>query len=531
MSAPLWTAATAGEIGVEWLEREIAPVADFGRRRRERERPFRRGQETAAREAIALVATIAQALSPETVAAIRAAVAAAPDPAAACARALSGAVLADVELFDVSRFLDAVDDVRARLDETIFPPAAIPPEQAELTALLGAGRTVQRTFYLFDAFDEGLGRSRAAAQVAQVRYDAERSRLVARIALYAGVDHVRDGEFVLMRDRTPGPLPREIRVLREAPTYYLCEVALDDVALEALAALATAQRSVADDEERVRAALSRNIASTSEEFAAASEALGRIDALLGRVAFTQRYDACPPVVVDGAELSFVEARFLPLRASLAEHAHRYVPLTVELKGLGVLTGPNMGGKSAALKTCGFVAACVALGVPVPADAARVSLFDEIVHVGVAEERDRGSLLSSFGQEVVHLRDFLERGAVRALVLIDEVGRTTSPHEGRALLIALIATLRERGATGLAATHLSGIAAAAGVAHFAVAGLRDVPSVAASPNLEEAIERIAAVMDFRIAQVAEDAATSTDALALAEALGLDPVIVARARAAL
>ncbi len=332
-----------------------------------------------------------------------------------------------------------------------------------------------------------------------------------------------------MRDRAEAPLPPEIRVLREAPTY-----------LSLRTSRSTTPRWARWRRSRRRSGASRPARNACAPRSRATSARprrdsprrptrsGRLDALLGRVAFAQRHDARAPVVTDGPELAFDEARFLPLSASLAEHAHRYVPLTLELDGVGVLTGPNMGGKSAALRTCGFVAACVALGLPVPAARARVALFDEIVHVGAAEER---SLLSSFGQEVVHLRDFLLRDAGRALVLIDEVGRTTTPREGRALLVALIATLRERGATGLAATHLSGIAAAAGVDHFAVAGLREVPAAGDGLSLQDAIDRIAAVMDFRIRRVAEDAVSGADALALAEALGLDARVVARARAVL
>jgi DNA mismatch repair protein MutS2 len=528
VSAPLWTATAAAEIGVSWLEREIAPVGDFGRRRREREPHFRRGDERAAREAIGLVVAVA-ALTPASIAAIRAAIAAAPDPGAASARAASGAVLTDVELFELSRFLDAIAEIGAALDPAVFPAEYVPPGDSELTALLAIGRTQQRTFYLTAAFDADLGEAREAVRRARVRYDTERGRLVQRIAAYAGVESLRDGEFVLMRDRVEGPLPQEIRVLREAPTYYLCDVALDDAALAALAALADAERRVAADEERARAVLSLRVGAAAPTLSAAADALGGLDTLLARAAFAQRYDARAPEISDAPALEFVDARFLPLSTTLAERAHRYVPLTLELDGVGVLTGPNMGGKSAALRTCGFVAACVALGLPVPAERARVALFDEIAHVGAADER--GSLLSSFGQEVVQLRDVLLRGAERALVLIDEVGRTTSPREGRALLIALIETLRERGAIGLAATHLSGIAAAAGVEHFAVAGLRDAPAVGESLGVEDAIERIAAVMDFRIQRVAEDAATRADALALADALGLDATVVARARAAL
>lgn len=528
----LWTPECGVEIGADWLEREIAPAADFGRRARETERPFRRGDEAAARDAIARAVRAARDVPAETLASLCEGIAGCPDPSPAVARARAGAVLADMDFFEVSRFLDAVARVRSLTADPVFTQVGVPPRDEALAGALAAGRTPTRTFYLADAFDAALATARAVAAAQRARYDAERSRVVARIAEFAGVDHVRDGEFVLMRDRALGPLPPEIRVLREAPTYFLCEVALDDGALAALTAVETADAEVAEHEERVRRRLSGHVRASAEALDAAADALGALDVFVARAAFAQRYDARMPEIVDASSLSFVDARLLPLSASLAQHAHRYIPLTLALEGAGVLTGPNMGGKTAALRTCGFLAACVALGVPVPAASACVPLFDEIAWIGLGAESDRESLLSSFGREVAQLRDFLARGAPRALALVDEFARTTSPREGRALLVALVETLRERGAVALAATHLSRIAEDAGVAHYAVAGLRDLPQRSDAPlDLDEAIERIARVMDYRVTRVDEESVSRADALALADVLGLDAALIARARAVL
>jgi len=142
------------------------------------------------------------------------------------------------------------------------------------------------------------------------------------------------------------------------------------------------------------------------------------------------------------------------------------------------------------------------------------------------------LLSAFGSEVVELRAFLERAPHSSLVLVDEFARTTSPREGRALLIALLETLQSRGALGLAATHLSGVAAGARVAHFASGGFLQLPAGSGeSLTLVAALLRIAAAMDYRLIRVDESAVPAADAIALAAALGLDATLIARAQEAL
>jgi DNA mismatch repair protein MutS2 len=322
-------------------------------------------------------------------------------------------------------------------------------------------------------------------------------------------------------------LPPGVHAVREAPGYVLCELSLDDDALAALAERDAAIRDVAEREEAVRERLSDAVA----DFAAACEdamaALGTLDCALSRVAFVQRYGGCVPEFVADAQIAFEDARYLPLATSLAQVGRPYVPISLALSGSATVTGPNMGGKSAALRTCGFVAECVARGVPVPAVSARVGLFDEIVWLGT--ESAQGALLSAFGREVVELRAFMDRATSRALVLIDEFARTTSPREGRALLAALLVRLRELGACTLAATHLPGVAAAAGATHYAIVGLRSLPAPDdGAPDLATALSRIGAAMDYRLERVGEDDGAPTDAIALAALLGLDAKLIARAK---
>jgi DNA mismatch repair protein MutS2 len=527
-----WSAATGAAIGADWLLAAIAPAGDFGRRARAAERAFRPGDEVAANEAFACVVTLAREVSAARLAALAAAIAAAPDPSAAFARAAGGGVLDDVDFFEVSRFLDALAELAPLASHPLFATVLPPADMSTLRTELAPGRTPERTFYVSDAFDAALAAARRASAAAQAGYDLARSRLAARVARYAGLERLRDGDFVLMRERVVAPLPPEIRVIREAPTYLLCELALDAPALAALAERDLAAERVAVTEEDVRARLSARIAASAPLLEAACSALGALDVLVARARFAERFACVRPTLVDAASATFEEGRYLPLLAALGESERRYAAISLELEGVGIVTGPNMGGKTAALRTLGFMVACVALGAPVPAVRAAIPLVDDIAWLGLGALPEDDGLLSAFGTEVVELTAFLERRPARALVLIDEFARTTSPREGRALLVALVEALRDRGAFGLAATHFTGIAASAAASHYAVGGVREFSHTIGAPlDLRAALERIAHATDYRLARVDEDALPPADALALAGALGLDAALLSRARAVL
>lgn len=536
MTGVPWDAAAAAALGIDWLVAASAPAGEFGRRRRAAERAFVPGDEIAVRASIEAVVRVAGGAGAESLEALRMALAAAPDPNTALARAAAGDVLGDVDFFELNRFLDALAGVRAAAAGEAFEGVALPAGDADLAAVLAPGRTAQRGFYLDDAFGSDLAAARTLANDRQAAYDSARSALGARVARALGLDHLRDGEFTLLRAGLRGPLPPEVRVLREAPTYLACELALDEAALAALEARDAAAARVAEAEEAVRARLSRIVGESASHLRGACDALGELDAFVGRARFAQRYACVVPEIADRRDaFSFDFARYLPLAESLAASGRAYVPISLRLDGTAVVTGPNMGGKTAALRTCGFLAACVVLGLPIPASAASVPLFDEIAWVGVArgeheEATSERQLLSAFGAEVIVLRDMLERHPERALVLVDEFARTTTPREGRALLVALLQVLRARGALALAATHLNGVAREAGVTHFAIAGLHALPPRSTPPlDLAAALDLIGGAMDYRLRRNEEDEIGRADALTLAEVLGLDTDLIRRARA--
>lgn len=518
--ARMLDAVTASALQVAWLYEELEPVSEFGRRAFERVAPFRPGEEREAAERAQDIAHSAQSFSAEQVDAMRDALRVSPDPLPALSRAAMGEVLEDAQLLELLRFLDCV-----RRLETFAPPFSGEPVR-ELAQALELGRAGKFGFYLSEKFDAQLAAARERADRAQAEYDSARGRLAQRAAQALGREEIAGGEFIVMREAVE-KLPQGVRVVREAPTYFLCELELDDAALEALRRRDAASDAVAEAEERVRARLSALVRDRVQMLEALVEALGTFDVLLAQVRFTQAYECTPARIVAENELRFEEGNYLPLKSELEAAGRGYEPISIRLDDIAVLTGPNMGGKSVALRTCGFIALLAAFGIPVPARSATSALFAELAWLGIGAQEELGGLLSSFAREVVRLNEIMARPGARMLVLIDEFARTTTPHEGKALLVALVRALRRRGRLAFIATHLAGIAEKAGVRHFAVRGLRNVPETPPHGDLNAALAALAKSMDYAVVEVRGDGRRQADAIALAHLLGMEDDLVAEA----
>ena len=131
-----------------------------------------------------------------------------------------------------------------------------------------------------------------------------------------------------------------------------------------------------------------------------------------------------------------------------------VPLDLEIPaGVAalIITGPNTGGKTVALKTIGLLAAMAQSGLPVPATEAKLAIFPRI-HADIGDEQSVTANLSTFSGHLRHIVDFVGDCPVGSLVLLDELGTGTDPAEGAALGIALVEHFLQAGAVVVVSTH-------------------------------------------------------------------------------
>ena len=119
----------------------------------------------------------------------------------------------------------------------------------------------------------------------------------------------------------------------------------------------------------------------------------------------------------------------------------------------VFSGPNAGGKTIALKSIGIAAWMIKLGMPIPADHARVDFFDRILaDVGDAQTVQEG--LSSFSAHLLMMNEVMELADASTLVLLDEIGMGTDPAQGSALAQAIIEQLLTQGSKLVVTTHFT-----------------------------------------------------------------------------
>jgi DNA mismatch repair protein MutS2 len=256
---------------------------------------------------------------------------------------------------------------------------------------------------------------------------------------------------------------------------------------------------------RLLAELSDLVAGRAAALAALVEAVAAVDLALACASVSRGWKGTRVTI--GADVRLDAVRHPLLDPATA------VPIDLELAQVRavVISGPNTGGKTVALKTVGLAALLHQSGLRVPAVEAELPVFDDVL-VEIGDQQSIAMSLSSFSAHVGNLIAILAAATDRSLVLVDEPASGTDPVEGSALARALLERLARQARLTIATTHYP--------------ELKEWASANdAATNAATAIDPVTHEPRYRI--VLGRAGTS-HALQTAERLGLDPAIVARAR---
>jgi DNA mismatch repair protein MutS2 len=208
---------------------------------------------------------------------------------------------------------------------------------------------------------------------------------------------------------------------------------------------------------RILAALSAQIGEKRAAVVETVEALADFDAAAARARYAAELNAVRAELVEIPEKAPED--FTPLLFHAARHPllppESVVPIDVALRpGVRalVITGPNTGGKTVALKTAGLLALMTQCGMHIPAESgSKAALFDS-VYADIGDEQSIEQSLSTFSAHVGQIIRILAAATPRSLVILDELGAGTDPQEGSGLARAILSELLRRGIPTLVATH-------------------------------------------------------------------------------
>jgi len=205
--------------------------------------------------------------------------------------------------------------------------------------------------------------------------------------------------------------------------------------------------------ERILRGLTKQVGGIKVELLRNVEILGQLDFDFAKAKYSIEILGVSPEITDRGPLMLQGARHPML---LQKHGRgEVVPLSLELgKNFQtlIITGPNAGGKTVALKTVGLLSLMASSGLHVPTSPdSSIPLFNQIF-IDIGDEQSIENDLSSFTSHLLNLKKIVEQADDRSLVLIDEIGAGTDPTEGGAIGAAVLSSLTVKGCLTLATTH-------------------------------------------------------------------------------
>jgi len=275
-----------------------------------------------------------------------------------------------------------------------------------------------------------------------------------------------------------------------------------------------------DEEKEIRRillAVTDLVGAYSEQIVRTVEVLAYLDLVLAKARYADAFKAVQPRLLPfekranprhpGSQITLVAARHPLLKGNV-------VPIDVEFDAntwVLVVTGPNTGGKTVSLKTVGLLALMAQCGLHVPAERAVFTVF-EGVYADIGDEQSIEQSLSTFSSHMTNTIAILRECDDKSLVLLDELGAGTDPAEGSALARAILTRLLDRRVTVMVTTHHPELK----IYSVETPGVRNA-------SVEFDLSTLAPTYRLIIGLPGR-----SNALAIANRLGLDPTIIDEAR---
>ncbi|MBI4484133.1 MAG: endonuclease MutS2 [Acidobacteria bacterium] len=443
------------------------------------------------------------------------------DPALLLERlGIDGSCLEPLEIYQLLQLAQVADEVRKRLRREVafFPllgslAEALPEFKGILAAIRGK---LLATGVIEDFASPDLKEIRVEIQRMQARLKVELESFLKREdtdkVLQDLYVTIRNGRFVLpIKSEHQRTIPGVIHAASSTGhTVFLEPLVTIDLNNELVRLREMEREEVA----RILQCWTEMFRAVRRELTAAGELVAELDALFARAALSRTFQCNEPRMNEEAIIELEGARHPLLEAALRPLGRPVVPMNVTMgreTQVLILSGPNAGGKTVALKTIGLLTLMAQTGLHVPAQRAELAVFPQVL-ADIGDHQSIAANLSTFSSHILRIAHMTSAFRNRALVLLDEVGTGTDPSHGVALGISLIDYFRRRGAWVVATTHHGGLKSYG----FSTPGVL---------NAAMEFDEVSLAPTFRLIP---GVAGSSSGIEIASRLGLDREIIQEAR---
>ena len=430
-------------------------------------------------------------------------------------RARVGGGLSGEELLAVGSTLRAVRLLKGFFAEYAEFIGGLEPWVQGLTVLRNSEFAIERSIddngTVKDDASEKLSQLRREIRVIQGRIKDKLDSIL-RSSQYKS--YFQDALYTMRGDRYVIPIKQEYRhqfpgILHDqsasGATVFIEPMALVNMNNDLKGVISAEQVEV----EKILLALSLQVAAAADPIEANCDILAQLDFVFAKARLAFEMHAVRPEVNIQGRVDLRQARH-PLIAAVS-----VVPVDIRIGtefNTLLITGPNTGGKTVALKTLGLLCLMMQSGLFVPAAADSTLAVFENIFADIGDEQSIEQSLSTFSGHMTNLVRILSQVTPSCLVLIDEIGAGTDPEEGTALAMAILEHLREQGIRTIATTHYGELKAFA----YTQEGVENA-------SVEFDIETLRPTYRLLIG-----VAGSSNAFAISQRLGLPKELVEKAR---
>ena len=519
------TENTIKNVSFDYIFNEVKTITEYGIRAKQEAKPFIKGQEADLKTEFNKIRAFIETRQRRDIIDILKHI---KNILETIHRAKNNQVLDEVELFEIKNFLSLVekmDKILRGISNTELKLLQLTP-LPQLYEKLDPAHERLNTFYIYDEYSQKLKEIRSEKRETEKTIRLLKKKIKEEVQEKHNINLNLKDEITISKSQKEriDELNKEVNLRISGENYLNIIYKIKNTGeIDELDKKYEELTFKEDNEEyEIRQKISESIKEFSHILQKNTEIIGEIDYLIAKANYAQKTGSIEPEITNELQITIKGGRNLKLEKTLKDKHIKYVPIDLRLnKKVTCITGANMGGKTVTLRMIGQIAAMASFGMLVPCEYAKLCLFEHIfISAGDAQSIEKG--LSTFGAEMVNLKEAIKNSHSRCLILIDELAGGTNPKEGYAITKAMVNYFKNKDCITVLTTHYDNVANDEDIKNLQVKGLK-LPDEADSAEMKN-IEDVQKYMDYKLIEVKYSSDIPKDALKIAKMAGIDEEII-------